>query len=337
MEALAGERERKLLTEAAVRHEELQAQVDELSASLRSVVEFKQRQMEVEDETLRLKEENQVLKERLDSQRVELERYYLELNTKMRKEYEQRMEEIKKAAEEEIDERLDASVKRILHQNRRMAEELKIHVQETDALQGEVRILEQERQRLMREVALKAELEGGFAKRGAQQHMVIKEAHSKIHALDASMQQLMADFEKERQALAKTTGAQVAEACAQADALRRLVKLKTRELKNVRRLAQEVLLQRSDVESFLLSSLHHVRKEVERGSLKPGSTVSGIGEAHGRITGRLDIKDLPWDDRERVLRLLFAKINNQAQQAHYSRLPDHPLDIQDKEALVESR
>ena len=53
----------------------------------------------------------------------------MELNTKMRKEYEQKMEELKKSADEEIDERLDASVKRILAQNRRMAEELKIHVQ----------------------------------------------------------------------------------------------------------------------------------------------------------------------------------------------------------------
>jgi hypothetical protein len=43
------------------------------------------------------------------------------------------------------------------------------------------------------------------------------------------------------------------------EALRRLIKLKTRELRNVRRLAQEVLLQRSDVETFLLSSLHAVR------------------------------------------------------------------------------
>ena len=37
------------------------------------------------------------------------------------------------------------------------------------------------------------------------------------------------------------------------------MKLKTRELKSIRRLAQEVLLQRSDVETFLLSSLHQVR------------------------------------------------------------------------------
>lgn len=116
---------------------------------------------------------------------------------------------------------------------------------------------------------------------------------------------------------------QVADAQAEAEALRRLVKLKTRELKNIRRLAQEVLLQRSDVESFLLSSLHTVRKEVERDSLKPeASGASGAGGA----SGRMDIKDLSWEDRERILRLLFSKINNQQQQAYYTNLPLHPLD-----------
>ena len=35
-------------------------------------------------------------------------------------------------------------------------------------------------------------------------------------------------------------------------------RLKTQELKNIRRLAHEVLLQRSDVETFLVSSLKQV-------------------------------------------------------------------------------
>lgn len=39
----------------------------------------------------------------------------------------------------------------------------------------------------------------------------------------------------------------------------------------------------------------------------------------------MDLRDLPWEDRERVLRLLFAKINNQAQQTYYANLPHHPL------------
>lgn len=38
----------------------------------------------------------------------------------------------------------------------------------------------------------------------------------------------------------------------------RCCRLKTQELKNIRRLAQEVLLQRSDVETFLVSSLKQV-------------------------------------------------------------------------------
>ena len=66
---------------------------------------------------------------------------------------------------------------------------------------------------------------------------------------------------------------QVTDAQAEVEALRRLVKLKTRELKNIRRLAQEVLLQRSDVETFLLSSLHHVRgRRVCEWSLKVGGS-----------------------------------------------------------------
>lgn len=49
---------------------------------------------------------------------------------------------------------------------------------------------------------------------------------------------MMTDFEKERQGLVRSAGGQVEEARAEAEALRRLIKLKTRELKNVRRLAQ---------------------------------------------------------------------------------------------------
>ncbi len=89
---------------------------------------------------------------------------------------------------------------------------------------------------------------------------------------------------------------------------------------------QEVLLQRSDVEAFLLSSLHAVRREIERESLFGSSAPDGPGPGsgtHPRIAS--DIKDLPWDDRERVLRLLFAKINNQAQSVHFTSLPPHPL------------
>ena len=48
-------------------------------------------------------------------------------------------------------------------------------------------------------------------------------------------------------------------------------RLKTQELKNIRRLAHEVLLQRSDVETFLLSSLKQVTSCRQDRGLRPVS------------------------------------------------------------------
>lgn len=48
--------------------------------------------------------------------------------------------------------------------------------QESDGLQAEVRLLEEDRRRLLRELALKAELEEGFARRGAAQGAALRQA-----------------------------------------------------------------------------------------------------------------------------------------------------------------
>lgn len=141
---------------------------------------------------------------------------------------------------------------------------------------------------------------------------------------------------------------------------RRLVAVRTKELAKLRRLAQEVLLQRSDVETFLVSSIHHVRAELAAGALpaSPTAAAAAVGaggsgsrparsdsEASGSVESveaeeqaaadpsgaagghalagsassalgggalPLDVRQLSWQDRERVLRLLFAKINRAA-------------------------
>jgi hypothetical protein len=49
---------------------------------------------------------------------------------------------------------------------------------------------------------------------------------------------------------------------------------------------QEVLLQRSDVETFLLSSLHTMRKEIERGSLTAALTGAGQQQMGSTAQGK---------------------------------------------------
>lgn len=165
---------------------------------------------------------------------------------------------------------------------------------------------------------------------------------------------------------------------------RRLLAVRTKELRSLRRLAQEVLLQRSDVEAFLVASIQQVggwaevlysgwqagpvhscpeltschlsirqvRAELmaqagsggaapsaaatagsqaalggsgssaaaEEGEDPGGeaSTAAAAGAGAGlpsyssSLGSAVDVRELSWPDRERILRLLFSKINRAA-------------------------
>lgn len=48
------------------------------------------------------------------------------------------------------------------------------------------------------------------------------------------------------------------------------------------------------------------------------------------------LQELSWEDREKILRLLFAKINNQAQQMYYANLPGHSFQVeQDSDGITQ--
>lgn len=84
-----------------------------------------------------------------------------------------------------------------------------------------------------------------------------------LHAsLAPSFSQVLSDFASERASVVAAASSQVSEAAGKVDALHRLLRLKGRELQQLRQLGQEVLQQRSEVEIFLLSSLHQVRVDV---------------------------------------------------------------------------
>jgi hypothetical protein len=63
-------------------------------------------------------------------------------------------------------------------------------MQASEALQHEVAVLESERTRLGRELAVKAGVEEGLARRGAQQASAIREALARIATLEGSMAQV---------------------------------------------------------------------------------------------------------------------------------------------------
>jgi len=79
-----------------------------------------------------------------------------------------------------------------------------------------------------------------------------------------------------------------------------------------------ILDQRSDVEWFFLEALEQVKHEAKskvKTSTLPDITDSRIGQSNLGTTRdygekAIQLKDLDWEDRERILRLLFSKMNS---------------------------
>lgn len=187
-----------------------------------------------------------------------MERRFLEEKSRLQSEYKQQLAEVQKSSQEQAVERLDASTKKILFENRRLAAELKLQVRETDELQAAHQSLEAANRRLKQEVALNEQHIKECAKQGHRRNKENGELSSKVRSLERYVSSATREFDRERGALAATDRKKAAEAELDAAGLRQLVRLKTRELANVKRLAALVLQKRSEVEIFLLESIEQV-------------------------------------------------------------------------------
>jgi hypothetical protein len=75
----------------------------------------------------------------------------------------------------------------------------------------------------------------------------VEAAEAKVGSLEKSIAQIVTDFGEERERLAGDTREVKAGAADDAAGLQRLLKLRTRELANIKRLATEVVRQRGEV------------------------------------------------------------------------------------------
>eukprot|EP00310_Coccolithus_braarudii_P003431 CAMPEP_0183372700 /NCGR_PEP_ID=MMETSP0164_2-20130417/109190_1 /TAXON_ID=221442 /ORGANISM="Coccolithus pelagicus ssp braarudi, Strain PLY182g" /LENGTH=467 /DNA_ID=CAMNT_0025549451 /DNA_START=41 /DNA_END=1444 /DNA_ORIENTATION=- len=299
---------------------------DAIERELRELVEFKERKAELEEAMQRGEQARASMENDHKDTLSSLERKFFEEKAKLQKEYKQMLAEMKKTSQEEAVERLDASTKKILFENRRMAEELRLQVQETDELQKSKRVLEDENKKLKREVQLNEQSVKEYAKQGFRQSKEIKELSTKLKSLERHVSSSMREHEREKDQLVLSDRKKLAEVELDSAGLRQLVKLKTKELAHVKRLAAVILQKRNDVESFLLESLEHVKGEIARRRIEEERSTRSASKGRLPALGsvprasnlphtteeRVDIRDLTWEDRERVLRLLFSKINNSA-------------------------
>ena len=113
-------------TELTAREMELQTKLMAAEDELARLQEFKEQKQNMERALAQGEVEREAMSEDHKLALEALERKFLEEKNRLQKEYKQMLAEMKKSSQEEAVERLDSSTKKILFENRRMAEELRL-------------------------------------------------------------------------------------------------------------------------------------------------------------------------------------------------------------------
>ncbi|OWZ19421.1 hypothetical protein PHMEG_0006342 [Phytophthora megakarya] len=333
-----------LIQQAAAKEEAASEQIFYLREELHQLELFREMKDTIATKLKDLETQLTLEREQARDTSGALERKFLEEKARLQKEHEKKIEVVKQQAKEDARNGLDADTRKIVTDNKRMGEELRFQLQMTEELQREKHQFESRAKTLNVELQLQVQKETAFAKQAQRQARELTQLRATLREAEQKLGAGLAAASWDVHTHAARHERERGELTLDVEGLRQLVRLKNRELRNLRRLAQSILNQRTDVEQFFLDSLDLVKREIEREckekherdneryyrdmncalgirpsirfpkltsptSPAPRQSSAPTGQPQ-HITAKVDLRQLRWEDRERVLRLVFAKINH---------------------------
>ncbi|EGW01652.1 Uncharacterized protein C14orf45-like [Cricetulus griseus] len=200
-----------------------------------------------------------------------------------------------------------------------------------------------------------------------QQKSQIQTLQKKVLSLENALTYMTTEFEAEVFKLQQKAIIENQAGKVEIDKLQYLLEMKDKEMNRVKKLAKNILDQRTEVEQFFLDALNQVKQQIlinrkhykqiaqAAFNLKMSAACAGRteyprirtfdGKEHSTNSvnhdlmeaekwpstqKNVDIRDLTWEQKEKVLRLLFAKMNGLAARKYRSSskppVPDYISD-----------
>jgi len=318
-----------------------------LQKELKSVNEFRKNKAKITEEIKEMREQLAAQKAENEKNKQRMEHEFFVEKMKMEREAGQKIAQYAEKAQKEAISGLDETTRKVFRDNVQMSEVMDHHVEENNSLRDKNRRLSESlkktRQELeINEITVRAKI---AETRRAKDEIVnlshsLKEARSK---LDKQKQ----ESNDERQLVLSTAVQQSAIDRADIARLQQTLSLRESEMKKVKLLAKKVIDERSDMEKFFIEALDYVCRQIRnsRGSyvksaksayhaqmaaaangkadLPPVKTF-GAKQPHSTnavqkdlqaaedwtyVTAKTDISELTWEQKEKIIRLLFAKLN----------------------------
>ncbi|XP_054386796.1 basal body-orientation factor 1 isoform X5 [Pongo abelii] len=300
-----------------------------------------------QEEKEKLLKENLRNTERIHQETLRrLESRFFEEKHRLEQEAEKKIIMLAERAHHEAIVQLNDAGRNVFKENVYLQKALAYHLKETDALQKNSQKLQESHTLLLHQKEINDLLVKEKIMQLVQQRSQIQTLQKKVVNLETALSYMTKEFESEvlklqQHAMIENQAGQV-----EIDKLQHLLQMKDREMNRVKKLAKNILDERTEVERFFLDALHQVKQQIlisrkqykqiaqAAFNLKMRAACAGRteypkirtfdGREHStnsvnqdlleaekwtHIEGNVDIGDLTWEQKEKVLRLLFAKMN----------------------------
>ncbi|XP_068436369.1 basal body-orientation factor 1 [Clinocottus analis] len=320
---------------------------DMIQDGMKKIKEFQKRKAQMEHELSDMKENMDAAEKHHRENLNNMELKFFKEKDRLEKEAEQKIAQVEESAYKEAIVQLDDASRYVFKENVRLNEALKYHMKEAEQLQ----ILTNSMAKEKASMALDMNTYELMVKKNTAQMEAQRKELSKLRAKVASLEQALElkAREPERAVEEEKTHVSIQAGQVELEKLQKVLVMRERELGHVKGLANTVVEQRTELEQFFHEALAQVKQEImasrlqykkealqayhwrlreaTAGRLKfppirtfhkgPHSTNSVYSDMEVAASwthqpgSKVEIADLTWEQKEQVLRLLFAKMNGQ--------------------------
>ncbi|XP_048654932.1 basal body-orientation factor 1 isoform X3 [Marmota marmota marmota] len=275
-----------------------------------------------------------------------LESRFFEEKHRLEKEAEKKIVTLAERAHHEAVTQLNAAGRNVFKENICLQKALTYHLKEADALQKNSEKLQENHTFLLHQKEINDLLIKEKILQLTQQRTQIQVLRKKVVNLEKALSFMTKEFETEVSKLQQQAIIENQAGRGEIDKLQHLLQLKDKEMNRVKKLAKNILDERTEVERFFLDALHQVKQQIllsrkhykqiaqDAFNVKMRKAYAGKteyplirtfdGREHSTNSvnqdlmeaekwtsteRNVDIADLTWEQKEKVLRLLFAKMN----------------------------
>ncbi|XP_061467700.1 basal body-orientation factor 1 isoform X3 [Rhineura floridana] len=318
-----------------------------IQIELKMIKDFRKKKALLEKELEDVKETLGITKKEHQETICMLERKFLEEKQRLEREAEKKIIMLAERAHHEAIMQLDNAGRAVFTENVRLHEALGFHMKETEELQKVKQKLEEKNASLLQEKETNDILVQEKVLQITQQKALIQDLQNKVKKLEAAIYHMTREFKTEVESTQQKALMQNQAGQTEIEKLQQLLELKDREMSRVKKLARNILDERTEVEKFFLDALEQVKqeiitsrkcyKQVAQAAYQRKMMAAFAGkEEYPKIRtfndnvhstnsvqmdlleaekwtniqkGKVDISELTWEQKESVLRLLFAKMN----------------------------